>query len=371
MSSRARGSRPLSRRQALGLIGGGVGFGLCGEAGVVAALGQAPGNAGRVSFPKGVVIRTILKDVAPDALGDGTTLFHEHISGNYSNPPAPAGQRGTAPDAARSTDIAVDELKQAWADGVHCIVDATTNRRSTENIERVESMARRSGMNIVVAGGYYRAPYPPAIAALSEEQIGDQLIGDARTQRWGAVGEIGSSVETHPDERKFFRAVARLHARTNLPIFTHTPHESCPSCALEQLDLFESAGVKPRSVCIGHISSFKPADDPGMSTAKAIAKRGAFLGFDTVGHQGRTSLVTEGEKVKMLLQVLEAGFEDQVLLAADFSINEQLKANYGAGFSSAVVVSVPKLRYAGVKEATIQKILRDNPRRFLAFAPKA
>lgn len=29
-----------------------------------------------------------------------------------------------------------------------------------------------------------------------------------------------------------------------------------------------------------------------------------------------------------------------------------------------------KLRYAGVKEATLNKILVDNPRRFLAFVPK-
>jgi predicted metal-dependent phosphotriesterase family hydrolase len=33
-------------------------------------------------------------------------------------------------------------------------------------------------------------------------------------------------------------------------------------------------------------------------------------------------------------------------------------------------VFVPKLRYAAVKEATIRKILFDNPRRFLAFVPK-
>jgi predicted metal-dependent phosphotriesterase family hydrolase len=32
---------------------------------------------------------------------------------------------------------------------------------------------------------------------------------------------------------------------------------------------------------------------------------------------------------------------------------------------------VPKLRFAGVKETTIRKILVDNPRRFLAFVPKS
>ena len=50
---------------------------------------------------------------------------------------------------------------------------------------------------------------------------------------------------------------------------------------------------------IGHITSIKPEDDPQMEAAKAIAKRGALIGFDTVGHLGLTSLVTEAQKVKM------------------------------------------------------------------------
>jgi predicted metal-dependent phosphotriesterase family hydrolase len=35
-----------------------------------------------------------------------------------------------------------------------------------------------------------------------------------------------------------------------------------------------------------------------------------------------------------------------------------------------VLQFVPKLRHAGVKDATLHKILVDNPRRFLALMPK-
>jgi predicted metal-dependent phosphotriesterase family hydrolase len=34
------------------------------------------------------------------------------------------------------------------------------------------------------------------------------------------------------------------------------------------------------------------------------------------------------------------------------------------------MVFLPKLRYAGVKEATLHKIMVDNPKRFLAFVPR-
>jgi phosphotriesterase-related protein len=59
------------------------------------------------------------------------------------------------------------------------------------------------------------------------------------------------------------------------------------------------------------------------------------------------------------------------LLSCDFASSFDLKANWGTGFSAALVQFVPKLRHAGADEATIQKIVVDNPRRFLAFVPAA
>jgi phosphotriesterase-related protein len=72
----------------------------------------------------------------------------------------------------------------------------------------------------------------------------------------------------------------------------------------------------------------------------------------------------------MVLSVIEAGYEDHVLLSADGTLEQQRKANGGPGIAKVLTVFVPKLRQLGVKEATIQKILVDNPRRFLAFVPR-
>jgi phosphotriesterase-related protein len=156
-----------------------------------------------------------------------------------------------------------------------------------------------------------------------------------------------------------------------LPIFTHTPHESCGKCALDQIELYEEQQVNPAHLCIGHLSDLK--DDPTAQTPIAIARRGAFLGFDTVGHElnvSRSTNVTDRIKLQMVLAVLEAGYENQLLLSSDMAHNNHLKANWGEGFSAVLVTFVGKLRYAGVKESTIRKILHDNPRRFLAFEPK-
>ena len=133
--------------------------------------------------------------------------------------------------------------------------------------------------------------------------------------------------------------------------------------------MFESVGVDPRRVCIGHLTAIRPDAEPLAQTAKALGKRGAFLGFDTVGHLMGRSAIPEAHKVKYILAVLDAGYEDNLLLSADSTPAPQLKANWGQGYGSVITQFVPKLRYAGVKDALLHKILVDNPRRLLAFVP--
>ena len=83
------------------------------------------------------------------------------------------------------------------------------------------------------------------------------------------------------------------------------------------------------------------------------------------------SFIPEREKVDMVLNALEAGYEDHILLSSDFANTAQIKANWGNGFSTVLVQFVSKLRYYGVPDETIHKILVDNPRRWLAHVPGA
>ena len=241
-------------------------------------------------------------------------------------------------------------------------------------MEHLNAIAARSDVRIVMAGGYFEdigfAIYPVRVAEMSEDELVEELVADAAAQRWGAFGEIASSLEMRPDERKVHRAVARAHLRTGLPIFTHTPHESCPSCAMEQMDVIEGVGVDLSHVVIGHMATIKPEHDP-LATHTAVARRGAFVGLDTLGHEMSRSDIPAADKVRMVQDLLDAGLEDHILLSSDQGNVRQFKRYYGHGWASVLMQFVPKLRYAGVPEETIRKILVDNPRRFLAFVPPA
>jgi phosphotriesterase-related protein len=355
-----RRSGRLTRRELIGLLGGGASFtvatGLIGQRAAVGAQTIARGSQSR-PIPPNAIIRTILKDVSPQSLGSGATLFHEHAA------------------AGNDLELSVNELKAAHNEGVACIVDAATNRRNDAALERLRTLATRSGMTLIAAGGYFedldnlQSKYPPQVAAMSEADLVEEFVKDAAAQRWGAFGEIGTSTTMRDDERKVVRAIARAHKRTGLPIFTHTPHDSCPTCALEQLEILLSEGVDPQKLCIGHLSEI--LNDPNAELHKRIAKSGVFIGFDTVGHfLPHAPDQTDAMRVKMFVAMVEAGYEDQLLLSSDLGRPQDFKANWGSGYSTVVTVFVPKLRFAGVKEATIRRVLVDNPRRFLAFVPK-
>jgi phosphotriesterase-related protein len=361
----------LNRREALSLLGAGAGLGLIGGWNGAASLAAQAGAVSKMPpTPQGAIIRTILKDLPPSGLGNGSILFHEHMSFNSgffekmrpANAPRPTTP--TPPSYLENVDLVTEEVKASGKEGVSCIVDGGHPDMGT-NYTHLKQIAERSGVHIVGSGGYYlQTTYPPEVTSQSEDQLVDGLVKDAATYRWGAFGEIGSSEQMTADERKVFRVMAKTHLRTGIPVFTHTSHAGCKACALEQLDILEKAGMNLRYLAIGHLSDI--TDDPQAETHKAIAKRGAFLGFDTVGHRLGQG---DSKKLALIMKVLDAGYEDHVLLSADFASEPEIKANGGAGYSSVPMVFVPKLRYAGVKEAVIHKIMVENPKRFLAFIP--
>lgn len=346
----------VSRREALTLLGTAAGAGV-----VAAGTGRLPllaqqrfTSAETPTFAAGAIIRTQQGDIDPSALANGATLFHEHV--------------GRA-----DIDLAVNELRECAFNGLGCIVDAATGRRTADQVRNLSAIAARSDVPIVMAGGYFEdigfSIYPVRVAEMSEDDLVEELVADATAQRWGAFGEIASSLEMRPDERKVHRAVARAHLRTGLPIFTHTPHESCPTCAMEQMDIIAGQGVDFSHVVIGHMATLKPEHDP-LGTHKEVARRGAFIGLDTVGHEMGRSSIPEHDKVRMVQDLLDAGLEDHILLSSDQGNERQFNRYYGHGWASVLMQFVPKLRFAGVPERTIQKILVDNPRRFLAFVPR-
>ena len=349
----------LTRREALAILGAGAAAGVAGRFGGVVGA-QAPA---RPVFRKGAIIRTILKDLAPEALASGPSLFHEHLSMRF-----PLGAKEHFTD---DLALMIEEARLAKADGIAAIVDGG-HADMDRNLDALKRISTESGLPIIASGGYYmQRTYPAEIATKSVDQIADELAKEAAASRFGAFGEIGQQggVMTE-DERKVFTAIAKAHARTGLPIFTHNAYTGTrptqnpvpKDTAIKQLDLLLANGVKPANLAIGHVCCL---DDPKAEIPIEIAKRGAFVGFDRV----TIALVPDAQKVTTILAIVAAGHASKILLASDFSNPRGLKKNGGGGLGQAVTVFAPMLLKAGMPEATLKSILVDNPRAFLAFGP--
>lgn len=342
---------PLPRRALLTMFGTALTAGLAAPA----AAAQPGGRR---------VIRTLTGDLAPADVR-GTVLFHEHLSMRF---PLDAASHFTDDVA-----LMVDEARAARSDGLGLIVDGghpDTHRR----LDALTRITRESGLPVVASGGFYmQRSYPPALETSSVDQIADELVRDAARDRLGAFGEIGQQggVLT-ATETKVLEAVARAHARTGLPVFTHNPYlgmrpgaSDIPrDAALRQLDVLERAGASPASLAIGHVCCLH---DPKAEVAIALAKRGVFVGFDRV----TLALVPDADKVVAAMALVEAGHADRLLLSSDFASPRSLKKNGGAGLAQTATVFGPMLLKAGLPEAALTRILTDNPKRFLACTPRA
>ena len=371
MTAHARDRIPVwSRREAVRLLGlGGAGLASACRAPEptdTPAESSVPAVSG---LPDGAVVRTILADLAPNDLAHGAVLFHEHMSLDIpfwdrlvgTDNPGRESFIGSpdSPYFMQDVDWMVAELRAAAREGVAALVDGG-HADMGRDVSFLRTVSEQSGMPIVVSGGYYTDPFhPPELAELTDDDIAASLAEAATAERWGAFGEIASSAEMTPGERKVFHAIGKAYLLTNVPIFTHTAN------GLEaeaQLDIFESLGVPPGSVAIGHMGGL---DDPEATVHRRLAGRGAFVGFDRLGGGPEA----DGRKVPMIRALIDAGYLENVLLASDFARASDTQRNGGPGYAKTVTQFLPMLREAGVTEEQIRTMMVDNPLRLLAFVP--
>ncbi|MER7047894.1 phosphotriesterase family protein [Streptomyces jumonjinensis] len=173
--------------------------------------------------------------------------------------------------------------------------------------------------------------------------------------RPGLIGEVGSHGEEPSEpEARVLRAAARAARATGLSVATHA-HLGHGGPA--QLALLTHEGLAPERVSIGHQDLL---DQP--SVHRALAASGAYIAFDTIGKERYRS---DGERLRSLLALLDAGHADRALLSCDISRHAYLRSEGGQGYGHLFHAFLPALRAAGADDALLDLLTRRNPLRFL------
>ena len=336
------------------------------------------------------MIQTVCGPIEPDTLG--VTLGHEHLLIDLRelwDEPATDERRALAqapitlqsratwaqnPYESRDNlliddeDAAVEELRAFAQAGGRSLIDMTVDGLDPKP-EALRRISQRSGVQIVMGTGVYRAfAHPPWVAGMTVDELAARFVGaiqvgiNGTDVRAGLLGELGTSSPILPDEVKVLRAAARAHFKTGVSINVHPAifHREGPRI----LDVLEAEGVDLRRVALSHMDEQLDHD-----YHRSLAGRGAWLSFDTLGSEEtfgpNAKEPTDDQRVDALLRLLDAGWSGQILLSQDVCTKLQLLRFGGKGYSHVLTAIVPRLRAAGLGQATISELLVDNPRRFL------
>jgi phosphotriesterase-related protein len=303
-------------------------------------------------------IETVTGPVDPDAIG--VTLTHEHVLLEMWSTDG-----ATHVGQLRDEDVLARELWAFREAGGTCLVDQTPGGagRDPEGLRR---LSERTGVVIVTGCGWYTEPfYPPrddlarrTVADITAELIGEIEQGlDGTDVRPGIIGEIGASQGwVTPLEERVHRAAARAQVATGLPLATHTLHHRA---GRHQMEILDEEGVDPARVCIGHCDTW-----PSLGYCREVACWGGYVSLDNIGFQLGDH---EAAVRRLILDLVEHGHADRLLLSHDVGQMPELRSRGGRGYTYLAETFLPALAADGLDAATIATITVDNPRRWLTI----
>jgi len=268
-------------------------------------------------------------------------------------------------------DDAIQRLNELKDSGIDTILDPTAIGLG-RYIPRIQQVAKEIDLKIVCATGlytfnelphYYRRRTTSDVDALTTHFVQDIVEGFADTGvKAGVIKCATDKPGLTPDVERVLRACAQAHRETGCPITTHTNAET--ERGLDQQRIFNEEGVDLSRVVIGHCG-----DTNDLDYLQRLLDAGSILGMDRFGIDG---YLTTEQRVKVVAQLCEMGYAQQLVLSHDAScyidwIEGEVPLaplpNWHYLHISKDVI--PALLEAGVSIEQIDTMLIDTPKQFL------
>jgi phosphotriesterase-related protein len=350
------------------------------------------------------MVRTVLGDVEPAALG--VTHTHEHMLITFGRWRAAgeSGQIGRVSDDPRARQpitletsgwvrrysashpdnrllddesLAIDELRRFKVAGGGAIVDATNPdlKRDPEALVRI---SQATGVHIVMGSGHYVGDnHPLDMDDRDEEQLCAEIVEDitrgcdGTSIKAGIIGEIGCTAPMMQNERKMLRAAARAQRITGAALLIHPGR--AVTAPLEAMQVAIEAGADPTRTIMSHLDRTL-FDQRDMI---ALGRTGCYLEFDLFGQESSyyplspIDMPNDATRIDHLQRLIAEGFGDKLLIAHDICHKTNLVKYGGDGYAHILENVVPVMRRKGMREDEIDAILVHNPARVLPLVATA
>ncbi|MET3588811.1 phosphotriesterase-related protein [Pseudorhizobium tarimense] len=263
--------------------------------------------------------------------------------------------------------LAIAELKEFASCGGNTVVEPTCQGIG-RNPVALKRISNASGLNIVMGAGYYLgSSHPAKVAAMSIDQIADEIVHEALVGvdgtdiKVGLIGEIGVSSDFTGEEEKSLRAAARAQVRTGLPLMIHLP--GWFRLGHNVLNVVEEEGADLRHTVLCHMN---PSHDD-LSYQVELASRGAFLEYDMIGMDffyadQQVQCPSDEEAARAIVKLIERGCLDRILLSHDVFLKMMLTRYGGNGYAYILKHFLPRLKRHGLADDQLKILMRDNPR---------
>ena len=306
--------------------------------------------------PKQLV--TTLGSKTADELG--MILPHEHVFVDLRDMDTPGFAQA---DPADVIALMAPEIERARVAGVSAIVECTpvgVGRRA----DILKAVSDATQYPLVVPTGIYREPWIPVWAQeASMETLRDWMLHELQDEiESSGIRAAWIKLSAGDDgltacETKILRAAAAAGIATNAVIGSHTIRGRVVN---DQLAIIEAAGYQPDRFIWIHTQA-----EPDFALHLEMAGRGAWIEYDSIGSDGGRE---DDLHIDRIQRVLDADLGDHLLLSHDRGW--YTPAEPGGGIPKPFTYLsdhfLPKLRAAGIDEATLRQLTVDNP--FRAFA---
>lgn len=303
----------------------------------------------------------------------GAVLMHEHIfniSGTFAHAFSDWWDEETC------INTFAEHIRRLKPYGLGTMVDAgpiTLGR----DIHAIHRAAEQAGIQVIATTGVYydETPWlqigtdPYILAQYYAREIEQGIMGtDSRAAlvKCATDEPFGMSQAS----RMSIAAAAITSIETGVPVITHANSWKC--YGLIQADLLIQYGVPPHRIAIGHAFSSNDLD-----YVEALLKKGVYVGCDQIGFP---TLNSYENLAHMVGELCRKGYEDQIFLShdsaviSDFGIAMTKVAHSGesgmiGNYAQVFEIMPALLEREGVGPARLDKLLRENPRRYFEQVP--
>lgn len=321
-------------------------------------------------------IQTATGPISASALG--VTMMHEHVlcdqrlCRNMPRRGLPWGTYMWFDDMEEMKE----ELGRYRESGGNALVEVTCLGWGRDP-EGLRELSLRTGVSIIVSTGLYVEHCQPEwVGSATVDQLASWFereitVGcNARESdritsvKAGIIKVSCSRPAFEGDELKCLKAAAVAQLRTGAAITSHNSASvrfeiEGGNVGMQMLEALEDEGVAPERVIVGHTD-----ENVDIRNLEALARRGAYVQFDTIGKQHYLLDATRADLVKA---ARDGGFLNRLLLGQDRNRKLELKKYGGPGYSDVLDRFSGMLLDRGLSRHEIDIICVQNPARVLPF----